>query len=100
MQEYLKAQLGVQLYDLALLSRGLLRDASLADQVVPRLPLLSQGWALIGALRGRVPDELEVLRNELSTSLWSLYRPEGTWVIRDWLRRQRQEALVNTGAES
>lgn len=98
MQEYLKSQLGMQLYDLALLSRSLLRDASLADQIVPRLPLLSQGWALIGALRGRMPSGLEVLRKELVTSLWSLYTPEGTRVIRAWLHQQGQETTVNMEA--
>lgn len=101
MQEFLKAHLGVQLYDLALLSRSLLKDASLADDTVPRLPLLSQGWALVGALRGRIPDELEMLRKELKPSLWSLYTPEGVRAIRAWLSEHgKEEVLSVTGATS
>lgn len=99
MQEFLRANLGVQLYDLALLSRSLLKDASLADGMVPRLPLLSQGWALVGALRGRIPDELEMLRKELKPSLWSLYTPEGVQAIRAWLSDHgKEEALSAAGA--
>lgn len=90
MHKYLQTQLGVQLYDLALLSRGLLRDADLAEQLVPRLPLLSQGWALIDALHGRIPGELGSLRKKLRPSLWSLYTPDGTAVLREWMREQGQ----------
>ena len=99
MQEFLKNHIGVQLFDLALLSRDLLKDASIADGIVPRLPLLSQGWALVGALRGRIPGQLEMLRKELEPSLWSLYAPEGVQAIRTWLREHEEKATLSaTGA--
>jgi hypothetical protein len=94
MQDYLQAQLGVRLYDLALLSRGLLRDGDLADQCSPRLPLLSQGWALVDALRGRIPGKLDPLRRELRPSLWSLYTPEGTVLLREWMQEQGHPAMA------
>lgn len=94
MQDYLQGQLGVELYDLALLSRALLRDADLADRLVPRLPMLSQGWALIDALRGRVPGKLQSLRGELEPSLWSLYTPDGASILHEWMQEQGRPVLV------
>jgi hypothetical protein len=95
MQEYLKSRMDVQLYDLALLSRSLLKDASLAEVIIPRLPMLSQGWALVDALRGRIPDELNMLRKQLTPSLWSLYTPEGTQMIRAWINQYGKETTVS-----
>lgn len=101
MQGYLQDRLHVRLYDLALLSRGLLKDAGLADAVVPALPMLSQGWALTGALSGRIPTELDGLRQQLRPSLWSLYTPEGVQAIRAWMRHAAEKSSYLTlGAAS
>lgn len=101
MQGYLQDHLHVRLYDLALLSRGLLKNASLADTVVPALPMLSQGWALTGALSGRIPAELDGLRQQLRPSLWSLYSPEGVQAIRAWMRHTAENSShLTLGATS
>lgn len=101
MQNYLRYRMDVQLYDLALLSRGLLKDADLADEIVPALPMLSQGWALTGALSGRIPTELDGLRQQLQPSLWSLYTPEGVQAIRAWMRHAaKKSSYLTLGAES
>ncbi|MBW8808047.1 MAG: hypothetical protein JF591_04290, partial [Lysobacter sp.] len=92
MQNYLRYRMDVRLYDLALLSRELLKDAGLAHDVVPALPMLSQGWALTGALSGRIPTELDGLRQQLRPSLWSLYTPEGVQSIRAWMRNSAEKS--------
>ena len=65
----------------------------------PRVPLLSQGWALVGALRGAIPDELQILRAELQPSLWSLYSPAGVQAIHHWMDKLgTEDTITTTGA--
>lgn len=99
MQDFLRSQLDVQLYDLALLSRAFLRADAGNGPLVPALPMLSQGWALVGALRGPVPEKLDVLRRELLPSVWSLYTPAGVQLIRAWLDALGKETLVSVHGE-
>jgi hypothetical protein len=86
MSDYLYNDVGVRLFDLELLGRRLI-DTSIgpADHVVPFLPLLSQGWALLRAHRVTLHPTLRGIESTMRDSVWSLYGPDGLARIRDAL---------------
>ena len=78
MSKYLREDLGIALFDVELLARNLIdRQLGTNDGVVPFLPLLGQGWALLGAHRVRLPDRLRGIQTSVRDSLWSLYDQRG-----------------------
>ena len=78
MSGYLSSDIGVTFFDLALLSRGLVDKSVVAsDRIVPFFPLLSQGWALLGANRVRLHPALQGIENNMRDSLWSLFDEAG-----------------------
>lgn len=78
MSEYLRSDIGVTFFDLALLSRKLLdKSVDLNDRIVPFFPLLSQGWALLGANRVRLHPALKGIERTMRDSLWSLFDDAG-----------------------
>lgn len=85
MQKFLREQLGVGLFDLALLGRNLVNETDAVD-VLPSAPLLAQGWAFVAALGGPRAERLAALRQHVNSSVWSHYRPEGTVLLKEWLR--------------
>ena len=83
MSRYLREDLGITLFDVALLARNLVdRKISAADRVVPFLPLLGQGWALLGAHRVRLPDQVQGIQTTVRDSLWSLYDERGCELLK------------------
>ncbi|HEU5135737.1 MAG TPA: hypothetical protein VFU13_11380 [Steroidobacteraceae bacterium] len=79
MSGYLRGDLGVTFFDLALLGRQLV-DKNLDAQagVVPFVPLLSHGWALLRANRFKLHPKLDGVSETLvNDSLWSLYSMRG-----------------------
>lgn len=85
MQHYLRKQIGVGLFDLALLGRELVKNTGAAN-VLPSAPLLAQGWAFVAALGGPHAERLAALRPHVNSSVWSHYTPEGTRLLKEWLR--------------
>jgi hypothetical protein len=86
MSGYLQSDIGVTLFDVALLARQLLgRGVGADDRIVPFVPLLAQGWALLRANGVKLHPALERLESRLQDSLWSLYDGEGV--------RQLEQAL-------
>jgi hypothetical protein len=85
MQAFLRGQIGVGLFDLALLGRDLVKDEGAAN-VLPSAPLLAQGWAFVAALGGPQAERLVALRPYVNSSVWSHYSPEGTRLLKEWLR--------------
>lgn len=78
MSGYLSGDIGVTFFDLALLSRKLLdKSVVVSDCIVPFFPLLSQGWALLGANRVRLHPALKGIENNMRDSLWSLFDEVG-----------------------
>jgi hypothetical protein len=75
MAGYQASDLGVTLFDIAMLSRRIDGQAPGArEQVLPFAPLLSQGWALLPAHGLELPDALAPIRDGVITdSLWTLY---------------------------
>jgi hypothetical protein len=91
MSSYLRGDVGVTFFDLALLAR-LLVDKAIGpnDAVVPFVPLLAQGWALLRAHRVRLHPALDGIENTLGDSLWSLFDAAGL----DKLRRAMETREV------
>ena len=78
MSEYLRGDVGATFFDLALLSGMLINKRILPeDNTVPFFPLLSQGWALLRALRVKLHPELEGIEGTMRDSLWSLFNDAG-----------------------
>lgn len=82
----LDADLGAGFFDLAMLARRLRgRRVEPGDMLVPCVPLLAQGWALMRALGARPHPALEGLESTVRQSPWSLYGPRGVERIRQAL---------------
>ncbi len=84
MVNYLRQDLKKVPLDIAILA-GKVRSENTAnvDWTVPFLPMLSQTWALLPAYNVELPAGLTAIQRHLaSSSLWSLYTPEGVGLIR------------------
>ncbi|MEK7466636.1 MAG: caspase family protein [Planctomycetota bacterium] len=78
----LLGDLGLSFFDLWLIG-GELGNMDLANSsVFPFFPMLSQGWALLDALRVKLPESLSTLQGHLRQSLWTLFDPAGVSAIR------------------
>ncbi len=89
MQAYMKADLGLRLFDIALLARGLDgQRAGAVKDVFPFVPLLSQGWALLKAYGASLPASLAGIERHLLPSLWSLFDSAGVAMVRAAMHAQ------------
>ncbi len=87
MSAYLGDDLGVRLFDIAMLARELLdTPVNRNARVVPFVPMLSQGWALLRAHRVQLHPSLEGLERHVCESLWSLYDLDGLALLKDALQ--------------
>lgn len=78
MSNYLGDDIGATLFDLALLGRQLLKASIDLDvAVVPFVPLLSQGWALLSAHKVKMHPALAGIEATMRESLWSLFDSKG-----------------------
>ena len=78
MSGYLRADIGVTFFDLELLSGGMRqRQIDKSAQVLPFLPLLSQGWSLLRANRVRLHPALEGIERTMRDSLWTVFDERG-----------------------
>jgi hypothetical protein len=83
MNGYLGSDLNFTFFDIALLGRRLDgRRVAEAPEVVPAVPLLAQGWALLQAFRVTLHEEIADLHRHVSPSLWTQFTPPGTDVLR------------------
>jgi len=92
LRDYLFQRLGVHLFDLALLSRDLLRGSYTPTDCMPATPLLSTGWVLMDALGRSLPAELRNLRRYDTGQLWAHYSPEGVQRLAGWLEPSTGQA--------
>jgi hypothetical protein len=82
MQAFLRDDLGITFFDIALLAADdSLLKAQSGGSLVPPVPLLSQGWSLLSAFRAPMPDALANLQRHLRPSLWTLFDPTGTQAL-------------------
>ena len=78
MSDYQSRDLGVTLFDLALLGRELVgKGVGPGAGIVPFFPLLSQGWALLQAHRVMLHPALGGIERTMRESLWSLFDAAG-----------------------
>jgi hypothetical protein len=79
MSRYQRDDLGVTFFDLALLSRELAeRDVRNIDHnIIPFVPLFSQGWPLLAANRVRLHPSLDGVERTMRESVWSLFDDRG-----------------------
>lgn len=78
MSGYLRGDIDLTLFDLALLSRELIdKPIKPGDDIVPFVPLLAQGWALLGAHRVKLHKALDGIERNMKDSLWSLFDETG-----------------------
>jgi hypothetical protein len=78
MSGYLREDIDLTLFDLALLSRELIDKQVTPDSgIVPFVPLLAQGWALLGAHRVKLHKALDGIERNMKDSLWSLFDETG-----------------------
>lgn len=79
--EFMRSDLGVDLYDVALLSGTLSVRSPQSDRpavpVVPFMPMLSQGWNLLRAKNVVLPPSLAPIRDHIRESLWTTLDAEG-----------------------
>lgn len=89
MQSYLQPDLGLRLFDVAMLALELGEQtrAGWPKDVYPCVPLLAQGWALLNPLGIRLPGRLDErgLRQYLRPSLWSHFDAGGVALLRQAL---------------
>lgn len=84
MSAFLSPDVGVTFFDLALLSRQLVdRSIGPDENFVPFIPLLSQGWALLGANRVGLHPALVGVQKTMCDSLWSLFTDAGVEQLRE-----------------
>ncbi len=91
MASYMRQDLGVVLFDLALLGKGLIGGtAGRQSSIVPFVPLFSQGWALLNANKIQLHPALNGIERTMRESVWSLFDAEGL----DMLRRALESGEV------
>jgi hypothetical protein len=75
MQRHLDLDLGVRIFDVAMLAFSLGRTLSRDEprEMYPCVPMLTGGWALVSPLGIRLPGALGALRAELRPSLWTQF---------------------------
>jgi hypothetical protein len=85
LQRHLDADLGVRIFDVAMLAFSLGgtgkgaaartgRGDDAPSEMYPCVPMLTQGWALLSPLGVTLPGSLGELRGELRPSLWTHFR--------------------------
>ncbi|MGU3560142.1 caspase family protein [Methylobacterium radiotolerans] len=84
-RSYLKYDLGIDLFDIAMLS-GSLREPS---AVVPFCPMLSQGWNLLRVKGVALPGAVREVSDRRRNSLWTTFDAESFDTLRDAVRSGR-----------
>ncbi|WP_033263576.1 caspase family protein [Amycolatopsis vancoresmycina] len=72
--EYVGSTVDAALFDVALLA-GALRPQRIP--ILPVVPILARGWALLDALGARLPREVTDLRRHLVPGLWTQFTADG-----------------------
>ena len=72
-----------RVFDVALLAGELEgRRVDTSDDVMPFVPMLSRGWALLSALRVELIPAFKDLEQTLVPSVWTMFGPEGVELVR------------------
>lgn len=82
MSGYMRDDLGMRLFDIAMLTGELEGKMGRDASVLPFLPLLSQGWALLSAYRIELPPALKAIEPMLLPSVWTFFNRDGVKRLR------------------
>jgi len=82
MQRYLRDDIGVTFFDLAMLAGDAIPPRPGDQRIFPFVPMLAQGWSLLDAFAIRLPDSLARLRHSVGTSLWTVFDETGVRTVR------------------
>jgi hypothetical protein len=85
----MRGDLGVDLFDTAMLSGALAKREATLRTCAPFCPMLAQGWALLRVNKVELPKEIEALRDHLRPALWTTLEPERTRLLLDALQSGR-----------
>jgi hypothetical protein len=86
-RKYMFQDLGVSLFDVAMLDRTTVKADQIAKQgVVPFCPMLSQGWYYLRPRRMKLPRVLESAQDELKQALWTTFSKKHMRLINRALR--------------
>lgn len=87
-REILRQDLNADLFDTAMLARGLVTPRD-RENAFPFCPMLAQGWGLLRVKDVRLPKELDAARDHMRPSLWTTFDGEGTQLVVDALKQGR-----------
>ncbi|MEZ6129190.1 MAG: caspase family protein [Planctomycetaceae bacterium] len=90
MAEFMRGDLGICLFDIALLDGQLNehQDDPQRKYIVPFLPMLSQSWAILAAYDVQLAQGLENIRPHINpNSLWTLLDADGVKIVSEVLRK-------------
>jgi hypothetical protein len=83
MRRYLRDDPGVRLFDIDMLGRLLIgKQVSRDLRIVPFVPMLGQGWALLPAHGIQLNPLLDGIERHLRQSLWTLFEPPALGQLR------------------
>ena len=83
MESFLLADLGVTFFDLAMLAD---RETTTEPRSVPFVPMLAQGWSLLGAFDAETPVLRKLRPHVLSRSLWTVFAAPAVDTLRGELK--------------
>jgi hypothetical protein len=77
-RSYVREDLNVDLFDLALLANVLSgKPVDGRGDVVPFCPMLTQGWQLLRVKGVSLPEQVERARDDMRDALWTTFGPRG-----------------------
>ena len=83
--DYMRNDLGVRLFDVAMLSRRLSTDRNRTG-VSPFCPMLTQGWGLLRVTQTSMPPAVDRLRDFILPGLWTRFDAEGMGIVMTMLK--------------
>jgi hypothetical protein len=86
-REYMRGDLGVDLFDVAMLSSSTRSWTS--SQMFPFFPMLSQGWSLLRVCGAKLDEGLAEAHNHLLPGLWTTLDAVGSGIVELALRAGR-----------
>ncbi|MGR3524734.1 MAG: hypothetical protein ACU0CT_01885 [Paracoccaceae bacterium] len=85
--DYMHRDIRADLFDVRLLSNRFWQESS-DFPVVPRCPMLTQNWALLGPRRASLPDPLARLQPFLTDALWTSFAPGAADYLFDAIEKE------------
>lgn len=81
--DYLRGDLGVGLFDTALLAGRIGDGCGMGMPLVPAVPMMRKGWELLRAYGVTLPPALQAARAHLRQGLWASLDADGMQILRD-----------------